>query len=340
MPGSFLEMKSPSYLERFQLGESLGEGADMQVFAATDLDTENKCVIKRPHPSLVSRNIHDDVERRMSLQAGLRAGEVGIAGLPKLLAVTAADRFQWFFGDDLGHGYSVQVEERAIGIPLLGSIGDQVRGHSVGLPLNLFTLHPSTAHLERNIEDPSLAALRVIELGFELGFLAGDLGPRNLFYSPGTGDATVIDLGALRQPVSEGSRARALDINDILFEFFQFYATPDSLPVSPEMYSQVSEQRHSGTLERMALSVADAYSVASKGEQRDSAETIMHRIARRSYGSVEDFRPDFQGYLSATASRPRTPTTDDAWASALDGLRESYWTKYLFEAAHELSLYG
>ena len=332
-------MRSPTELDRFRLGESLGEGADMQVFATTDMQTGASCVVKRPHPSLISRNIHDDVERRITLQAELRTEEGEIDCLPRLIAVTIPDRFEWYFGDDLGHAYSVQVEERATGVPLLGSIGDQVRGHPVGLPLNLFGLHPSTIHLERDLEHPSLTVLGVIERCLELGILAGDLGPRNLFYSPGSGAATVIDLGALRRPVSEGPRARALDINDILFEFFQFYATPDSFPTSAQGFTVVSEQRHSGTLERMALSLAETYARATEGEQRDSAEVIMQAIARRSYQSVADFRSDFLAYLSATASRLRTPSADEAWTAALDGLRETYWTKYLFDAESELSHY-
>lgn len=333
-------MKSPSDLERFQLGEPLGEGADMQVFAATDLETGNHCVIKRPHPSLVSRNIHDDVERRVSLQAKLRSEEIGIDSLPRLLAITVPDEFEWYFGDKLKHAYSVQVEERAIGIPLLGSVRDQVRGHSVGLPINLFALHPSTEHLQRNIEDPSFVALRVIERCFDLGFLAGDLGPRNLFYSPATGDVKIIDLGSLRRPVSAGRRTRALDLNDILFEFFQFYTTPDGLPASPEGFTQVREHRFSGTLERMAQSMSEAYSTASGAGQRDAADAILESIARRSYHSVADFRSDFQAYLFEAASRPRSAATDGAWSSALKELRETYWAKYLFDADLDLSHYS
>ena len=139
-------------LERFHLGDVLGEGADMQVFAATDLESGQQCVVKRPHPSLIARNIHDDVERRMTLQAELRSEGGVSAGLPGLLTFTAPDTFGWYFGDDPGNPYAVQVEERAVGIPLLGSVADQVRGHPVGLPLNLFALHPSNRHIERGIE--------------------------------------------------------------------------------------------------------------------------------------------------------------------------------------------
>ena len=172
-----LDLSPPRDLERFRLGDVLGEGADMQVFAATDVESGAQCVVKRPHPSLISRNIHDDVERRMTLQAELRSNGGVCAGVPRLLTVTASDTFSWYFGDDHASPYVVQVEERAPGIPLLGSVGDQVRGHPIGLPLNLFVLFPSTGHIRRNLENPALTALSIIEQCLESGYLAGDLGP-------------------------------------------------------------------------------------------------------------------------------------------------------------------
>ena len=330
----------PHVLKRFRLGDPLGEGADMQVFAATDLESESPCVVKRPHPSLISRNIHEDVERRIALQSQLRSEGDALPSLPSLLACTAQDRFEWYFGDDLGHSYVVLVEERAAGVPLLGSVGDQVRGHPVSLPMNLFALHPSSEHLEREIENPSLSVLTIIERCLESGYLAGDLGPRNLFYSPGTGRATTIDLGALRRPRAEGKRSPAFDLNDILFEFFQFYTTPDRLPTSPEEYAQVRERRLVGSLERMTRSILEEYTSSSSGERRDSAEAILDDLARRRYQSVSEFRSGFELYLAQTASEPRSDTSDFAWSTALDRLREPYWSKYLFDAESELLQYG
>ena len=332
--------KSPHRdLERFQLGGLLGEGADMQVFAATDVESGLPCVVKRPHPSLISRNIHDDVERRMSLQAELRS-EGGVwAGLPGLLTVTAPDAFGWYFGDDLSNSYAVQVEERAVGIPLLGSVADQVRGHPVGLPLNLFILHPSTMHIERCIENPTLTVLRIIEQCLELGLLAGDLGPRNLFYSPGTGRATVIDLGALRRPEPKSARSPEFDLNNILFEFFQFYTTPAEHPTSSDDYTRVSEHRLVGSLERMVQSMVEKYSALTNSQQRDSAQTILTGLAERRYQSVGEFRTDFEVYLEEAVREPPSEYVNGAWSTAVERLREPYWTKYLFHADSELANY-
>ena len=316
-------LAAPASLERYALGGLLGEGADMQVFAATDRDTGVAVVVKRAHPSLVSRGIHDDVERRVALQARLREQSGGFKGLPRLIAVTAADGFAGVFGDDLGYAYSVLVEERAVGVPLIGSVADQVRGHPVGLPMNLFALHPSGAWLAKGFENPSLTALRVIERCFEMGWLAGDLGPRNVFYAPGSGDATVIDLGNLRHPSPATARRAAFDVNDTLFEFFQFYATPDGAPESAEAFAAVSERRLSGSLERMSEGLARSYAGA-ESERRDAAMAILERIGRRGYSEVGEFREDFLGYLSAVPA-----AEDGVWAEAAEGLRGEYWGRFL-----------
>ena len=177
------------------------------------------------------------------------------------------------------------VEERAVGVPLIGSVADQVRGHPVGLPMNLFALHPSGAWLAKGFENPSLTALRVMERCFEMGWLAGDLGPRNVFYAPESGEATVIDLGNLRRSSPATARRAAFDVNDTLFEFFQFYATPDAAPESADAFAAVSERRLSGSLERMAEGLARSYAGAVKA-QGDAARGILERIGRRGYVEV------------------------------------------------------
>ena len=311
----------------------------MQVFAATDIESGVQCVVKRPHPSLISRNIHDDVERRMTIQAELRSSGGVSAGLPRLLATTASDAYSWYFGDNPGNSYVVLVEERAAGIPLLGSVGDQVRGHPVALPLNLFALHPSTMHIERNTGSPSITVLEIIEQCIDSGLLAGDLGPRNLFYSPGSGLATAIDIGALRAPQASSARSPGLDLNDILFEFFQFYTTADGPPSSSDGYAHVSEQRHVGPLERMVRSMSEKYSTLANVGQRSSAQSILNSLGERRYQSVGEFRSDFEVYLAESVQESHSETVDDAWSSAMERLREPYWTKYLFDADAELAHY-
>ena len=312
----------PCELGRFELGALLGEGADLQAFGARDRVSGDAVVVKRAHPSLVSRGIHDDVERRVALQAALRAQVGDFEGLPRLIALTEPDGFGWFFGDDLGYAYSVLVEERAVGVPLIGSVADQVRGHPVGLPMNLYALHPSASRLARGFKNPSLTALAVIERTLELGWLAGDLGPRNVFYDPESGKATVIDLGNLRRPTAPTARRAAYDLNDVLFEFFQFYATPDATPESASAFAAVSERRLSGSLERMAEGLGRAYDGVAQG---DAARAILERIGRRGYSDVSEFRGDFGAYLATVPA-----AGDGVWEDAAAGMRGEWWGRFLF----------
>ena len=331
----------PASLLRFRLGGVLGEGADLQVFSGEDIETGAAIVIKRPHPTLVSRSLHDDVERRLSVQTALRLGGQLLPGLPRLHVLTEPDPFVWFFGDDLGRSYPVLVEDRARGVPLMGSIGDQVRGHPVGLPLNLFMLHPSARHVERAPDSPALDVLKVIERCLESGYLARDLGPRNVLYAPASRTTTVIDLGDLREPQPATKRREQVDIHDVLLEFFASYTTPEPSPTAASKFAGIRETRLSGTLNRRADALCGEYVTIVNARQRDAAVCILDRIGRRGYATVSEFRSDIGEYLAATG-RPeaRGQAEEDAWAAALNELRGSYWQRFLFDADVELASYA
>ena len=327
----------PGELRNFQLGSLLGEGADLQAFAARDARSGERVVVKRPHPSLVSRDMHREIERRIALQAQVRETLGHPGSLARLHALTEPDAFAWYFGDDLRHPYSVQVEERARGVPLVGSVADAVRGHPVALPLNLFVLHPSAEYVALDRRNPAFAALGVMENCHQLGYLARDLGPQNVFYSPGSDAATLIDLGALEEPAPATARRPPLDLNDALFDVFQSYATPQPPPGDPARFGQASEFRSSGPLERRAKALSTEYANTASAAQREPAARILARISDRDYQSVPEFRQDFELYLAAANSTPKDQAANDAWNHALAGLKAPYWRKYLFNPDEELS---
>ena len=320
---------------RFRLGDPLGEGADLQVFAATDATTDEPVVVKRPHPSLVSRNMHRDVEARTLLQAELRTRMGEVDGIVRLRILTEPDSFTRYFGDDPGHPYSVHVEERAKGVPLLGGVSDMVRGHPVSLPLNLFVLHPSRAYKSRGYENPVFTVLRIIGRVYEMGYLAQDLGPQNVFYSPASGASAVIDLGTAREPSESTRRRPAFDLNDILFDIFRLYTTPEKPPRDAALFAQTREFGLSGTLERKAEALSREFTAADTGHA-EAALNILSTIRERGYVSVSQFRIDFQDYLSAAESVDRNPAAEEAWREAVRGLRSPYWKKYLFDPETEL----
>lgn len=326
----------PEELRNFQLGTLLGEGADLQAFAARDVRSGEQVVVKRPHPSLVSRNMHREIERRTDLQARIRATLGHANSLTQLHTLTEPDAFAWYFGDDLDHPYSVQVEERARGVPLVGSVTDAVRGNPVALPLNLFVLHPSAEYVALGRRNPAFAALDIMQSCHELGYLARDLGPQNVFYSPSAGAATLIDLGALEEPTPTTARRPPLDLNDALFDIFQSYATPQPPPDDPALFGQATEFRASGALERRAKALSSEYSSAATAAQREAAARILTRISDRAYQSVPEFRHDFELYQSA-ANAPENQPATSAWNQALSSLTSPYWQKYLFNPNEELS---
>ena len=76
-----------SGLSRFRLGDPIGEGADCQVFAATDLEDDAQVVIKRPHPSLIARR---SARRRGPPARPLYLPPAGVG--PRLFTVGRSDR--------------------------------------------------------------------------------------------------------------------------------------------------------------------------------------------------------------------------------------------------------
>ena len=337
MPNPSFALDHPRVLRRFRIGALLGEGADSQAFLAADSlgeGGEAAVVVKRAHPSLVSRGLHDDVERRMAAQARFRR-EFAPDALPRLLAATRAGRFGWLFGDDLANPYMALAEERARGVPLVGSVADQVRGRPVGLPMSLFVLHPPAG---ARAESPAMDVLRLIEFCAERGTLALDLGPRNVFYDPSERRTTVVDLGGLTVPRAATRRREALDINDVLLEFFASYTTPNDAPRTADGHLEVREIRLSGGVDRRARTLADEFSARSAGGRRaDTARRILDRIGRRAYQSPADFRADFLAHAQAADEEsPWDETTSQAWRDALGGLRAPYWGKFAFDGDWEL----
>ena len=331
-----MKLSEPNELERFQIGNLLGEGADLQVFEAMDIESGAPVVIKRPHPTLISRNIHGNIEDRSLLQAELRDRIENPTALVQLHLMTEPGQFVWYFGDDPGHPYSVQVEERATGMPLVGGVTDMVRGYPVALPLNLFVLYPPKEYRGRELTNPALTTLDVIERIYEEGYLAQDLGPQNVFYSPGSAKYSVIDLGTLRKPSMATSRHPPLDLNDIIFHIFISYTTPEPPPRDPAGFVQAKETRLSGTLEKKTEAYSKKYAVLGS-ERAEAALRILYNLGRRAYVSPAQFREEFQDYLLAVKSVERDCATVEAWREAINGLKLPYWKKYLFDAETELN---
>ena len=178
-------------LARFKLEGLLGEGADLQVFSATDIATGDAVVLKRPHPTLVQRGQHGDVERSLLRAKALR--DRPRSALPHLAQMIGHGRQSTgdtYFGDTLEIGYMVAVERRARGLPLMGSASDAVKGMPIGLPQNLFVRHPAVPRrsggpftIATDLLDTAEAFLRGGHLLLDLGCLLFSPRQANLWWA-------------------------------------------------------------------------------------------------------------------------------------------------------------
>ena len=127
-------------LDRFQTSGILGSGADYEVRAAVDQETGKQVVLKRPVPQMISRGMHISTEERTdrTLQVLEQMGDATENIIP-IVGYTERGNHDIFYGDSLGQEYTVMVEERAKGIPLMvGDMRARITGVPVGVGQNLF----------------------------------------------------------------------------------------------------------------------------------------------------------------------------------------------------------
>ena len=295
-------------LDRFELVGPLGSGADYDVRAAVDRVTGQPVVLKRPSPQAVRRQMHGPIEERTTrtLEAYERAGQ-HCDVVPRVIGVTEAGIHDDYFGDDVGQPYRVRIEERAAGIPLVGDPRSRILRVPIGLGQNLFALHPLATPTGDPARAPSqslsrfndwpvqtqlLAAQEVFEAA---GYALLDLGPHNLFYSPGTGRLSLIDAGALvghGVDRSQGNRA-AQDAHDFYLEMLKFYVAPELPPSDPSGYYDPYNQRPVISLEQECDELNRAFATADD-DLREPATACIEKVRQRGYGTVAEFRRDLR----------------------------------------------
>ena len=330
-------------LDRFDLVGPLGSGADYDVRAAVDRETGDPVVLKRPSPQTVSRQMHAPVEERTAraLEAYERAGQ-HCAVVPRVIGVTESTVHDDYFGDELGHPYTVRVEERATGIPLVGDPRSRILRVPIGLGQNLFALHPLVR--PDGVADWPVQAqlLEAQEIYANAGYSLLDLGPHNVFYSPGSGRISLVDATALvghGVERSQGNRGPQ-DVHDFFVEMLKFYLAPDLPPSDSSGYFDPYNQRPVISIEDECDSLASAFASADDA-LRDAATACLGKVRQRGYASVADFASDLRECLRLITIRNDQMSGRDAaagaWGGALNRLREDHWTRYRFDADTELA---
>ena len=336
-------------LDRFELGEVLGSGADYEVSAARDNLTGRNVVIKRPNPDYITRNLHGGVERLSELLAEVHGSLAdSVPGLAHLVGYTEVDQHAGYFGDSLEESYRVLVQERATGIPLVSEIRDKFKGIPTGLGQNLFVLHQLVPHPRKGRFTIVQQLMDVEEAFHRAGHLLLDMRPENLYFDPAEGLISVIDIGATpthgpaaQGKVSRGDRPR--DMHDFFAEVFTFYATPGTPPTVPAGYREPSRINTIPFFDEQVEGLIQAFSSIEHVDVREAALGTLEKVRSRGYTTFEDFRKDFDGYLSTLEetlmSLPDLSALVETWREALEMLSNPYWRKFLFDSDTALAEY-
>ena len=330
-------------LDRFELAGPLGSGADYDVRAAVDRETGEPVVLKRPSPQAVRRQMHGPIEDRTAraLEAYERAGQ-HCEAVPRIIGATESAVHDEYFGEDLGQPYSVRVEERAAGIPLVGDPRSRILRVPIGLGQNLFALHPLV--LPDGVSDWPIQTqlLEAQEIYADAGYALLDLGPHNVFYAPATGRISLIDATALighGVDRSQGNRGPQ-DVHDFYVEMVKFYLAPELPPADAAGYFDPYNQRPVISVEDECDSLAGAFAPAGDA-LRQAATACLGKIRQRGYASVAEFASDLRECLRLITIRNDQMddgiTAMEAWRTALNRLSEDHWTRYRFDANTELA---
>ena len=339
----------PADLDRFRLEGALGEGADCEVFAATDTHTGKPVVVKRPHPALVSRGHHADVERRTAQLIALRQrlGDI-LPHLARLIAYAPPASHDVYFGDAPGAEYSVVVEERAKGLPLVGSAIDGIKRKPIGAPQNLFALHPVVCHPHLDRFAIARAVLDIAEAFHNAGALLLDMRPQNIYYDPANAAITLIDAGGVTQERPADRRHPPLDLHDFYLELWKWFIPADEPPTDAARYAEPQGMESTPMFrQNLDAMIRHRQRAQPDGHSQDAALTILHKISERAYPDISAFRADLDGYLTALADKyarlPPDGPEARAWRDAMRLLTDPHWRKFRFHpdslAAYD-SAYG
>lgn len=331
-------------LSRYEATGILGIGADYEARAAVERDTGKRVVLKRPAPETVRRRQHTTIEARTDrmLQAYQEVGQTLPMVVP-IVGYTERANHDAYFGETLAQEYRVIIEERAVGIPLMGDIKARFTGVPIGVGQNLFALFPL---VQPESAPPFAIHQQLLDLEaayFQAGYILLDLRPHNIFYQPASGQITVIDCGALAEAQGGASRRgqRPPNIHDFYLEMLKFYTTPQLPPVQASGYREPYGVRPVINFERELDQMAQQFQAVSHPMLHEAAHTIIARVRQRAYPAFQDFRQDLTAYLEAVygahQTLPNLAEARHAWAEALEWLRADYWQRYLFHPDPELA---
>jgi len=331
-------------LERFTLQKVLGTGANYEVHAATDTETGREVVLKRPWAQYIRNGQHQQVDRLSARLVDVHhALGHSLPYVSRLIGYTDCTRHDAYFGDSFPQAYHVLVEERARGVPLVGSPRDKFIGVPIGLAQNLFTLYPLVSRADQSPTGILQQLLDVEEVFTSAGYLVLDLRPQNVFFNPREGRITVIDIGDFLPPGETRGTNRRPDLHDVLVELCKFYLTPHRPPTHVHGYREPFGMGPDLGFTRELERMLQGFLGNTTGPLQEAAVTILQKVRGRGYETVGEFRADLQPYLALLGERnrmlPDFPSLVDVWREGMEMLKDKYWQKFLFDPDADLIHY-
>ena len=331
-------------LERYTERRLLGVGASYEVHEAVDGQTGAQVVLKRPWAQYITHNQHQHADQlSVRLIEMHRTLGASFPHISHLVGYTDCTRHDQFFRDTLAHPYHVLVEERAKGVPLLGSIKDKFRGVPIGLAHNLYALYPLVSHAVHPSPGILQQLLELAEGCYRKGFLALDLGPQNVYYDPIQDAITLIDLGAFLDRNASQGRQQPPNLHDALAELCKFYVTPHPPPAHVSGYRDPYGMGPMQGFEQDLDHLIHHYRELTTGALQDTAVGLLHKVKARAYESIDEFRQEVQPYLALVEERnralPNVAALVEVWREGLGLLHEKYWRRFLFNPETDLVHY-
>jgi serine/threonine protein kinase len=330
-------------LDRFRLHGLLGSGANYEVYAATDHETNQPVVLKRPWAQSLQGGQYRSIDQLSArlIQIHHRFGRT-ITHVSRLVGYTDCRRHDEYFGDALTQEYHVLIEERARGVPLVADIRDKFRGIPIGLGQNLFALYPLIRHHGRQVGEILLQLLDIEEAFSRADYLVMDLRPQNVFFDPMRGAITVIDIGDFRETTAE--RSQTVDLHDCLAELCRFYLAPHPPPDEAKGYREpfgmAPPLGFSKDLDRMMGMCRGL----TTGLLQEASMAILQQVKDRQYVGIEPFRRDMQEYFALIEARNTSlqgfPDLVEVWREGMALLQHQYWRKFLFDPETDLQHYA
>lgn len=331
-------------LENFRILGLLGEGSEFQAFLARDLDSSEEVVLKRIHPAIVGRGDHRLMEDNLRRGIALKLDSCNrISNVSKIIGYTQQKNHDVYFGDSLKENYTVLVEERAKGIPLVGAVLDQVKGLPVCLPQNLFVLHPMRNTAKEACLGIILQLLDTAESIWNAGLVPMDFGPHNVFFDPLHKKITLVDEGIIMHSNNSIINRDYLDLHDFYLEIISSYFTSGNPPRSVIGYRKSNGIVVVPDFTKTIDHLINLYSSSDGNMAHMHTVEILRSIGSRTYSRFSEFKDHLVENVNLRMREiEATFDTGDVytvWQDAIHLFYSSYWGKFLFDPKKDLSDY-